>query len=278
MPQTTFKRIAHPTDFADESAFAFYHALRLAVAARSELDILHVEKEVQSFSTEEYPSVDKVLTRWGMSSDALQRDGDRIRTIAPYGKEPVHPILEYMDEALPDLMVVATHGRVGVDRWLHREIAQKLARRRALNTLFVPYGEEGFVSPTKGTVEIHHVLVPVDWIPAPQGAVDMAAELAALLGCDAVDFTLLHMNADARDFPAVDTPASDGWTWHKRSGSGDVVEGILTAAAEVDADLIVMVTQGHDGFLDALRGSTTERVLGGAQCPLLAVPALEAAA
>jgi nucleotide-binding universal stress UspA family protein len=34
-----------------------------------------------------------------------------------------------------------------------------------------------------------------------------------------------------------------------------------------------MATHGHHGFLDALRGSTTERVLHDATCPLLAVPA-----
>jgi nucleotide-binding universal stress UspA family protein len=33
-----------------------------------------------------------------------------------------------------------------------------------------------------------------------------------------------------------------------------------------------MATEGHQGFLDALRGSTTERVLRGALCPVLAVP------
>jgi nucleotide-binding universal stress UspA family protein len=55
---------------------------------------------------------------------------------------------------------------------------------------------------------------------------------------------------------------------------GEVVETILNASDEREADLIVMATRGHDGFVDALRGSTTERVLRGAKCPLLAVPAL----
>jgi nucleotide-binding universal stress UspA family protein len=32
-----------------------------------------------------------------------------------------------------------------------------------------------------------------------------------------------------------------------------------------------MTTEGHHGFMDALRGSTTERVLRAARCPLLAV-------
>jgi nucleotide-binding universal stress UspA family protein len=54
---------------------------------------------------------------------------------------------------------------------------------------------------------------------------------------------------------------------------GDVVEGILDAVAEMQANLIGMATVGHRGPLDALRGSTTERVLRQAPCPVLAVPA-----
>ena len=57
--------------------------------------------------------------------------------------------------------------------------------------------------------------------------------------------------------------------------NGDPVDQILAAADEVEADLIVMPTAGRTGVFDALRGSTTERVLRRAQCPLLAVPAPE---
>jgi len=52
-----------------------------------------------------------------------------------------------------------------------------------------------------------------------------------------------------------------------------VVNEILKAEREWHPDLMVLATQGHLDFLDALRGSTTERVLRGARCPLLAVPA-----
>jgi nucleotide-binding universal stress UspA family protein len=52
---------------------------------------------------------------------------------------------------------------------------------------------------------------------------------------------------------------------------GPVVETILHAADA--ADLIAMPTDGQHGFLDALRGSTTEQVLRRATSPLLALPA-----
>lgn len=54
---------------------------------------------------------------------------------------------------------------------------------------------------------------------------------------------------------------------------GDPVGRILKEAADWSPDLIVMAPQGHMDFLDALRGSTTERILRAVHCPVLAVPA-----
>jgi nucleotide-binding universal stress UspA family protein len=54
---------------------------------------------------------------------------------------------------------------------------------------------------------------------------------------------------------------------------GDVVDVICETAEEIKADLLVMTTEGRHGFLDALRGSHSERVLHKATCPLLAIPA-----
>ena len=53
---------------------------------------------------------------------------------------------------------------------------------------------------------------------------------------------------------------------------GDVIETILDTARSTKADLIVMTTDGRNGFLDALRGSHSERILRRAPCPLLAIP------
>ena len=55
--------------------------------------------------------------------------------------------------------------------------------------------------------------------------------------------------------------------------SGNVVQSIIDAAIEFEIDMIGMPTAGHHGVLDALRGSTTERVLRQAPCPLLAISA-----
>ena len=69
-------------------------------------------------------------------------------------------------------------------------------------------------------------------------------------------------------------PEVDGWTWTTRVVDGQVVEEILGAAGAESADLLVLTTHGKHGFLDALRGSTTEHVIRRTRCPLLAVPTL----
>jgi nucleotide-binding universal stress UspA family protein len=50
------------------------------------------------------------------------------------------------------------------------------------------------------------------------------------------------------------------------------VKEILAATDLIGAELIVMPTAGRAGVFEALRGSTTERVLRHASCPILAVP------
>jgi nucleotide-binding universal stress UspA family protein len=73
--------------------------------------------------------------------------------------------------------------------------------------------------------------------------------------------------------PRVHAENGAGWTFVRMRREGDPVAEILAAAELVVAELIVMPTAGRAGVFEALRGSTTERVLRHAACPLLAVPA-----
>jgi nucleotide-binding universal stress UspA family protein len=53
---------------------------------------------------------------------------------------------------------------------------------------------------------------------------------------------------------------------------GPIVPTIIEAAQSYRADMIAMATRGKNGFMDALRGTTTNRVLHEAPCPVLAMP------
>ncbi len=56
------------------------------------------------------------------------------------------------------------------------------------------------------------------------------------------------------------------------TGTSDTPVLIADAAAEIDADLIVLGTHGHGGFKCAVLGSVARGLLHVAHCPVLAIP------
>jgi nucleotide-binding universal stress UspA family protein len=67
-------------------------------------------------------------------------------------------------------------------------------------------------------------------------------------------------------------PADSDWTWNAIARAGTPADIILQTATELLSDLIVMTTDGPDGFLDGLRGTTSQRVLRKARCPVANLP------
>lgn len=66
-------------------------------------------------------------------------------------------------------------------------------------------------------------------------------------------------------------PHESGCSWTEIVQQGDIVGSMLEYAKAHAADLIAMTTHGHKKFLDALRGSITERVVREARCPVLTI-------
>lgn len=279
-PGPPLRAVLHPTDFTTSSELAFAHALKIALAGQTRLDLLHVEaRERDELDWTAFPGVRQTLAGWGLLAGdsppeaVAERLGVRLRKVQVHDRDAVHAILRFQEKHPSDLIVLATHGREGLPRWLHGSIAEPLARKAESATLFVPHGLPGFVAPASGAVQLRQILIPVDHAPRPDPVVRRVGQLCQLLGADGVAVRLLYVGA-ADEMPAVRLPAALAGQVERLVRSGDVVEAILAAAREPATDLIAMATAGHQGFLDALRGSTTERVLRQAPCPVLAVPAV----
>jgi nucleotide-binding universal stress UspA family protein len=171
------------------------------------------------------------------------------------------------------MLVVATEQRGGLARWLHPSMAERIARTVAVPTLFVPADGSGCVSLRDGQVTLNRVLIPVDHSPPVGGAVERGLRALAAYGQNEAKLTLLHVGPES-GFPSVTIPSGQ-WLVDRIARQGVPVTVILAAAQESTANLVIMVTKGTDGFLDALRGTTTEQVLRHAPCPVLAVPSDE---
>ena len=265
------RHVLHPSDFSEASGVAFAHALKAALIAKGKLTLIHLTEEKER-DWSEFPGVRATLERWGIlpaGSDqtALLDLGIDVAKIIGRGPDPVKGVLGYLEENEADVIVLATHHH-GFD-WLHKSVSEPIARKSGTMTLFVPAEGRGFVSPADGTVSLRNILIPIAETPSPRGALATAARLVKQLKCDEGNFTLLHVGETE---PEIAKPKVDGWRWRPLLKKGNVIDQIVKTAGKIDADLIVMSTDGRNGFLDALRGSHSERVLRDAPCPLLAIP------
>jgi hypothetical protein len=78
-------------------------------------------------------------------------------------QEPTRAIIDFLREHATDLVVLATHGRDGVEHWLRGSVAEAVFRRSTIPTLFFAPGTRGFVDPVSGDIQLRRVLVPVDF-------------------------------------------------------------------------------------------------------------------
>jgi nucleotide-binding universal stress UspA family protein len=269
------QRVFHPSDFSEASEAAFAHALVAALTAKATLTILHVSSGGDCLWTD-FPGVRDTLERWGLLPRNSERAdvsklGINVHKVQMVHNDPVESIITYLEDHGADLMVLATDQDKGGVQWLKESVATTVARNSREMTLFIPKGIEGFVSLDDGSISLKSILIPVASVPSAQPAIHAVARLVSGLHGDAGIFTLLHVGEEEA-MPQVACPEVVGWRWKRITRSGEVIETINQVVREIDADLIAMTTDGRNGFLDALRGSHSERVLRESGCPLLTIP------
>jgi len=267
--------IFHPSDFSEASEVAFVHALKAALVTRAKLSMLHVAANSNA-EWQDFPGVRDTLERWklipkGSPKSVVGQLGIDVRKVVASSKDPVKACCSFLEKYPADLIVLAVHQHEGRMRWMEKSVGEPIARRSGQMTLFIPQGTEGFVSRQDGSVRLQKILIPITIKPRPQPGIEAAARLIRNLQLPSGTVTLLHVGP-AGGMPSVQLPEGTGWTWSCVAKAGEPAGTILQAAAELDADLIVMTTDGSDGFLDGLRGTTSERVLRRAHCPVANLP------
>ncbi|WP_436930789.1 universal stress protein [Halosimplex halobium] len=285
-----FDQILFPTDGGDGAAFAFDHVLDLAARHNATVHILNVADTTQN----------GLLETRGDDVDALEQEGDRIvREAAEQADrrgvdtvtdvvrgEPYREIVDYAEKHGLDLVVMPTHGRRGLERFLLGSTSERVVRRADVPVLTIRPDEEVTV-----TFPYEDVLVPTDGSDCANQAlalgVDVAdAEDAALhllsvvaiptLGADArpdIRMELLEESAnelldeaaafaDDAGVDAASTAVEYGPSIH---------QAILTYIDDHDINLVVVSTHGRTGFDRYVLGSVTEYLVRTSPVPVLTV-------
>jgi len=140
-------RIVHATDFSDASRPAFRTAVDLARRERAALLLLHVLTPPSPFT----PVGGKAPSSYLALLAAARRDARR-RLAAALGRAravgarararlveggAVEEVLKVDRRWRPDLIVIGTHGRSGVRRFLMGSVAEHVARRASHPVLTV---------------------------------------------------------------------------------------------------------------------------------------------
>jgi nucleotide-binding universal stress UspA family protein len=139
-------------------------------------------------------------------------------------------------------------------------------------------------------LKIQTILVPLDFSPASMEALDHAVwfakqsraaihlvhvyppdEASSVLGAGHLLLqaaeAIQRLNEELAGIHRKHVPTFRPENCHIRGGRP--YEEIIRLAREIDADLIVLSTRGHSGLKHLLLGSTAERVVRNAPCPVL---------
>lgn len=145
---------------------------------------------------------------------------------------------------------------------------------------------------SQSPLELKRLLVPVDFSEPSRAALDYAIALARPFGSEICLLHVVEAIVLPPDVEVVETAVLAErmneeaakclakWREEAASRASAVTEDlragtphreIVEAAEDTNADLIIMGTHGHTGLARALIGSTAERVVRHAPCPVLVV-------
>lgn len=283
-----FARILVPLDGSRRSERALPYAAGLAKAFGGELVLVH--DETIGLGGDDTPAAADTMGRIKDLVSTLEELGLQVRLRVAYGPA-AQAILRAADEEHADVIVMSTHGRGGLGRWLYGSVADDVLRHATLPTVLISAACDRSWS-IEGPFRL---LVPLDGSPLAEAALGPAGEVADALGAELV---LLRVVEPADGFAALETaylpaqsqgvldeaqgyldgistsPSMAGRTTTRLVAAGDPAAKITAVARDENVDLIVMSMHGSGGLARLMMGSVATSVLQRAATPLLLVRSL----
>lgn len=291
-----YNHILVAIDFSEFSATAVEFALSLGKQLQSRLTMVHVLQSYEEDEEETFPLEE-------LHTLAQQEEAALRRKVQPYldkaaaaqisadfvtlrGFNPADTLLHFLGENRLDLLVIGTHGRSGLKQLFQGSVAEKLLCMSPIPVLTVHPAIENF--------HLRRILVPVDFSLPSRAALDAAEKIARVYGARLILFHVIEQEIYPsfysegeetlfdidRDLPRIVRENLQEFV--ADSLTLDLVEDyvvkkglahqeIVDYAQKSGIDLLVISSQGSTGMEYLLMGSTTEKVIRQATCPVLTV-------
>lgn len=278
---TMIRRILCPTDLSESSRRAFRSALTLAAQLHAEVTVAHVSSPAEAADA---ARLEGELRQLALAAESR---GVPTRTLLIEG-EPTAGIVGLSESLEADMIVMGTHGRSGLDRWVLGSVAETVVQEARCPVLTVAPGS----APQALDGKIGRILC-AESLSRPSATVALALAMARQAEAQLLLFHAVEelppgsfsglppfeygpgLAAWATDqLRAMIPPADQGS--HRVEVAvvpGRAHEEILLRAKEERADLIVVGGHLRNPVGFSPWGSTARQVARHAGCPVLTVPA-----
>jgi len=282
-----------PVDFSAASKRALDYAVGLARGYGARLHVLHViapivpslyvdatrlEATIRKHVHGEMPKLLARARHSGVEAEPIVKTGEIEKQIQAAARA-----------VKAEVVVMGKHARPAVERWFIGSTTDRLLRHSATPLLMIGEGKRKRTAPA----DLRRIVVTTDFSEGSQNAIQYAISLgeskrANILllhvvppaitaitppvvpilvePLEAINQARLELEnlvaADARERCSVETKVETGEPYRE----------ILNVLKQTRADLLVMNIHGKGRLERALLGSTAERVIRGAPCPVMAIP------
>ena len=284
-----YEDILLPFDGSERAAEALHHAAEIAHWADATIHLLFVADTTR----------DSVTVVQNQTVDALVQKGKGIveeaeKTLHTLGSDydsdvvqgnPAPTIVEYAEQYDYDLIIMPTHGRQGVSRYLLGSVTEKVVRLASVPVLTARMQPDEQLK-----FPYENVLIPTDGGAGAARVAEYGLSFAA-----ALDATVHVLSVVEEESLGVDVGSSEA-RQEREQAATDAVEDVVSKAETIgvtgtvshiehgtpvqkildtidsnDIDAVVMGTTGKRGTDRILLGSVAEKTVRSAPVPVITV-------
>ncbi len=284
-----------PLDGSPEAETALPYARVIASRTGAQLTLVRAARNPFVLGDVTYDSQQRTIETaeryLAQLAETLTSEGFSVQTGVPYGGSVAQWILEESDVRHVDLILMATHGRVGLDRLIHGSVAEGVVHNATAPVMLVRSDANGDSAKRLAALE-PVLIVPLDGSHLAEAALPMVTELRVALSAKVVLVGVVPKPGQlvAGEYGAIVTYVGDEHQALEASAAayleasvgpagasetfvryGDAATEIAGVAEQYPAAIVVMATHGRTGFARSVLGSVAGGVLHHTQCPVVLV-------